>query len=128
MRNVFVIFGSFYFLEAQDCKACDYEAQTNEVMEFQVRVKPERGLDWNPSSESVHEMGGLNSNFDRLSKWTGYPRLNVIYVKGNKVNDWIDADVQIWTSFLKPQPGFISKGDYFPQDCDLTSSKLCLVM
>ena len=47
--------------------------------------------------------------------------------KGNKVSDWIDADVQIWTSFLKVQPGFISKGDYFPQDCDLNSSKLCLV-
>jgi len=48
MRNVFVIFGGFYFagtLGAQDCKACDYDAQTNEVMEFQVQVKPERGLD-----------------------------------------------------------------------------------
>ena len=72
-------------------------------------------------------MGGLNPNFDRLSAWTGYPRLKVIFVKGNKVNDWIDADVQIWTNFLKPQPGFISKGDYFPQDCDLSNSKLCLV-
>ena len=48
MRNVFVIFGGFYFagtLGAQDCNACDYDAQTNEVMEFQVQVKPERGFD-----------------------------------------------------------------------------------
>ena len=45
MKNLFVIFGSFYFagtLGAQDCKTCDYEAQTNEVMEFQVQVKPKR--------------------------------------------------------------------------------------
>ena len=49
------------------------------------------------------------------------------FFKGNKIDDWINADVEVWTSFLKPQPGFIAKGDYFPQDCDLTSSKLCLV-
>ena len=76
MKNLFVIFGSFYFagtLGAQDCKTCDYEAQTNEVMEFQVQVKPERVFDRNPSSESVHHMDGLNPNFDRLSTWTNNP-------------------------------------------------------
>ena len=37
----FVIFSSLYFgsIRAQDCLACDYDAQTNEVMEFQVQVK-----------------------------------------------------------------------------------------
>ena len=42
MKHLSVIFGIFYFLggnEAQDCKTCDYDAQTNEVMEFQVQVK-----------------------------------------------------------------------------------------
>ena len=44
MKNLFVIFGNFYLLgtiKAQDCKACDYNAQTYEVMEFQVQVKPD---------------------------------------------------------------------------------------
>ena len=42
MNGLFVIFASFHFLDtmgAQDCKACDYDAQTNEVMEFQVQVE-----------------------------------------------------------------------------------------
>ena len=42
MKNLFLILGNFYFLGtigAQDCKACDYDAQTNEVMEFHVQVK-----------------------------------------------------------------------------------------
>ena len=44
MKNLFLILGNFYFLGtigAQDCKVCDYDAQTNEVMEFQVQVKPD---------------------------------------------------------------------------------------
>merc|ERR1712235_21909 len=40
MKTSLILLGNFYFLarvEAQDCNTCDYDAQTNEVMEFQVQ-------------------------------------------------------------------------------------------
>merc|ERR1712168_1662746 len=68
---------------AQNCKTCDYDASTYEVMEFSVQ--------------------------------------------GDKVMDWIAADTEVWTNFLSKQPGYTSKGDYYPQDCDLTKTVHCLI-
>ena len=48
-------------------------------------------------------------------------------VHGDKVKTWIDIDDDVWTTFLSEQPGYISKGAYYPQDCDLSKSDHCLV-
>ena len=44
MKNLFVFFGNYFLTAAQDCKTCNYAAQTNEVMEFQVQVTFSHGL------------------------------------------------------------------------------------
>merc|ERR1712131_304979 len=48
-------------------------------------------------------------------------------VHGDKVKSWIDIDDDVWTTFLSEQPGYFSKGAYYPQDCDLSKSDHCLV-
>ena len=48
-------------------------------------------------------------------------------VQGNKVETWIDIDDDVWTGFLSKQPGYVSKGAYYPQDCDRTKTDYCLV-
>ena len=48
-------------------------------------------------------------------------------VQGNKVETWIDIDDDVWTGFLSQQPGYVSKGAYYPQDCDRTKTDYCLV-
>ena len=67
MKNVFIFFGNFYFLNAaKDCKTCNYTAQTNEVMEFQVQVSFRHGsLDGSVSENksSPH----ISDNADRIS-------------------------------------------------------------
>ena len=44
MKNLFIFFGNYFLTAAQDCKTCNYAAQTNEVMEFQVQVTFRHGL------------------------------------------------------------------------------------
>ena len=51
MKNLFIFFGNYFLTAAQDCKTCNYAAQTNEVMEFQVQVSVRYG----PLDDSVCE-------------------------------------------------------------------------
>ena len=46
---------------------------------------------------------------------------------GDKVKAWIEVDDEVWTGYLSQQPGYVSKGAYYPQDCNLTKSDYCLV-
>ena len=48
-------------------------------------------------------------------------------VQGDKVETWIEIDDNVWTGFLSKQPGYLAKGAYYPQDCDLTKPDYCLV-
>ena len=48
-------------------------------------------------------------------------------VQGDKVETWIEVDEVVWTGFLSKQPGYVAKGAYYPQDCDLTKPDYCLV-
>merc|ERR1712212_1396838 len=48
-------------------------------------------------------------------------------VMGDKVKAWIEVDDEVWTGYLSQQPGYVSKGAYYPQDCNLTKSDYCLV-
>merc|ERR1712018_563205 len=48
-------------------------------------------------------------------------------VQGDKVESWIEIDDEVWTTFLSQQPGYVSKGAYYPQDCDQNKKDPCLV-